>query len=82
MKLHTPKISEHSAVIAKIGKLRQILKRYQVNFSKKNKRCCIEGRDIGTVIMPNADIKFFFTCNLNTAAKRRFKDLKKKNPKI
>ena len=32
--------------------------------------------------MPNADIKFFFTCNLNTAAKRRFKDLKKKNPKI
>ena len=32
--------------------------------------------------MPNADIKFFFTCNLNTAAKRRFNDLKKKNPKI
>ena len=29
--------------------------------------------------MPNADIKFFFKCDLNTAAKRRFKELRKKN---
>ena len=43
---------------------------------------CIEGRDIGTVILPKADIKFFFKCDLNTAAKRRFKELKKKNKKI
>ena len=32
--------------------------------------------------MPKADIKFFFKCDLNTAAKRRFKELKKKNSKI
>ncbi len=82
MNLHTPKISEHSAVIAKIGKLRQILKRYQVNFSKKNKRCCIEGRDISTKIIPNSDLKFFFKCNLNIAAKRRFIELKKTSPGI
>ena len=82
MNLHTPKISEHSAIIAKIGKLRQILKRYQVNFSKKNKRCCIEGRDISTKIIPNSDLKFFFKCNLNIAAKRRFIELKKTSPGI
>ena len=32
--------------------------------------------------MPKADIKFFFRCDLNTAAKRRFNELKKKNKKI
>ena len=80
--LHTPEISELSSKIAKKKEIRDILKHFQKNFVKKNKKVCIEGRDIGTVIMPNADIKFFFTCNLNTAARRRFNDLKKKNPKI
>ena len=80
--LHSPKISEYSAVIAKIGKIREILKNYQTNFAKKFKNCCIEGRDISTKILPNSDIKFFFKCNLNTAAKRRYMELKKNNPKI
>ena len=57
--LHNPKISELSAVIAKIKKIRDILKKFQVNFSKKNKNCCIEGRDISTKILPNSDVKFF-----------------------
>ena len=80
--LHKPEISDYSANIAKINKVRQILKRYQVSFSKKYKNCCIEGRDISTKILPNSDIKFFFKCNLQTAALRRFKELKKKHPKI
>ena len=80
--LHTPEISKHSAIIAKINKVRIILKKFQTNFSKKNKNCCIEGRDISTKILPNSDLKFYFKCNLNTAAFRRFKELKKKNPKI
>jgi CMP/dCMP kinase len=80
--LHSPEISEYSAVIAKIGKIREVLKNYQKNFSKKFKNCCIEGRDISTKILPDSDVKFFFKCNLNTAAKRRYIELKKKNPKI
>ena len=52
------------------------------NFSKKNSKCCIEGRDISTKILPDSDVKFFFTCNINTAAKRRYKELKKFNPNI
>ena len=80
--MQTPKISEFSAEIAKIKKIRQILKKYQIDFSKKNKNCCIEGRDISTNILPKSDIKFFFICNLNLAAKRRYKELKKINPKI
>ena len=82
LSLQTPKISEFSAEIAKIKKIRQILKKYQIDFSKKNKNCCIEGRDISTNILPKSDIKFFFICNLNLAAKRRYKELKKINPQI
>ena len=80
--LHTIQISKKSALIAKVKKIREILKKYQINFSKKNKKCCIEGRDISTKILPNSDVKFFFVCNLNIAAKRRFVELKKNNSDI
>ena len=82
LSLQAPKVSEFSAEIAKIKKIRQILKKYQVDFSKKYKKCCIEGRDISTNILPNSDVKFFFICNLKLAASRRYKELKKINPKI
>ena len=80
--LHTIEISKQSAIIAKVYKIRQILKDFQTNFAKKNKNCCIEGRDISTKILPNSDVKFFFKCNLDIAAFRRYKELKKNNKKI
>ena len=80
--LHTQIISQHSAIIAKNYQIRKILKIFQLDFSKKNINCCIEGRDISTKILPHSDIKFFFRCNLNIAAKRRHLELKKNNPKI
>ena len=80
--LHTAIISEHTSIIAKEKKIRLILKSFQKKFANKFNKVCIEGRDIGTVILPKADIKFFFKCDLNTAARRRFRELKKKNKKI
>ena len=77
--LHSSRISEYTSIIAKQKKIRNILKKFQQDFASKHKRVCIEGRDIGTVILPKADLKFFFICNLKIAAKRRFKELKKKN---
>ena len=82
MNLHTQKISEYSAVIARVSGVRLILKKFQKDFSKKNKNCCIEGRDISTKILPHSDLKFFFKCSLNIAAKRRYRELKKNNSKI
>ena len=80
--LHTPKISAYSAVIAKINEVRKVLKKFQINFAKRNKSCCIEGRDISTKILPNSDVKFFFKCNINVASRRRYAELRKLNPKI
>ena len=73
IRLKSNKISDFTSRIAE-NKIRTILKLYQKNFSKKYKRICIEGRDIGTVILPKADIKFFFICDLKTASKRRFRE--------
>ena len=76
--LHTPEISTETSKLAQILAIRNILKRYQVDFIKKNQRCILEGRDASTKILPNSNIKFFFICNLNIAAKRRYGELKKR----
>ena len=52
------------------------------NPPKKYKGSCLDGRDICTVIVPDADIKLFITANLKTRVLRRFKELKVKNKKI
>ena len=80
--LHSAEISAHTSIIAKQQKIRIILKNFQKKFANKYNKVCIEGRDIGTVILPKADIKFFFKCNLNVAAKRRSKELKKSNKSV
>ena len=80
--LHSPEISAHASIIAKEKKIRNILKAFQKKFAKKYNKVCIEGRDINYAILPKADIKFFFKCSLDVAAKRRFKELKKKNKDI
>ena len=80
--LQKPIISKNAAIIAKLKSVRSILKNYQIKFIKKNDGCVLEGRDASTKILPNSDLKFFFICTLNIAAKRRFKELKKNQKKI
>ena len=80
--LHTQKNSSYVSIIAKEKKVRTILKKFQLIFARKYKNVCIEGRDISYAILPRADIKFFFFFYLDTASKRRLKELKKRNKKI
>lgn len=79
--LFSPKVTEYTSKIAKIKKIRNLLKNYQKKFAKK-RLVIIEGRDIGTVIIPKADIKLFFKCPLDVATLRRFKEYRKINKKI
>ena len=80
-KLYNKNVTQYASEIAKSKKIRMLLRKYQKNFAKQNK-ACIEGRDIGSVICPKADIKFFFKCNLTTRAKRRWNEYRKIYPKI
>ena len=85
LNLHSEKISGYASIIAKQKKVRLILKEYQKKFAKKFKRIAIEGRDISTKILnknPRYDVAFFFKCNLNTAACRRWRDLTTSNKQI
>ena len=80
-KIFSPEVTEYTTKIAKIKMVRNLLKNYQKAFSKK-RLSIIEGRDIGTVIVPNADLKLFFQCSLNVKAKRRYKEYLKLNKNI
>ena len=80
-KLYDPKVSSYVSIIAKIQFIRNLLKKFQKEFSK-NKKFIIEGRDIASKILPDADLKLFFKCSVKEKAKRRFKEFKNQNKKI
>jgi cytidylate kinase len=82
-KLHSEKISNHVAVLAKNKKVREIVNKFQIKIIKTNNRICVEGRDIASKILaksPKYDVAFYFKCNLEVAAYRRWLDLKKSTP--
>tara|TARA_B100000579_G_scaffold91855_1_gene72524 strand:+ start:7022 stop:7684 length:663 start_codon:yes stop_codon:yes gene_type:complete len=77
--LYNSEVTKLSSIIAKKKFVRNYLKKFQAHFIKKNKKLIIEGRDIGSKILPNADLKIFFTCSLQEKARRRLKEFKKLN---
>ena len=81
-KLYSPEVAKLSSIIAKKKFVRNALKSFQVNFIKKSRLVIVEGRDIGSIIMPNADLKLFFTCSTKEKARRRLKEFKNKYKKI
>ena len=83
--LRTKEIDEISSKISSYSSLRESLKSFQINFKKihnDKKGIVVDGRDITTVIFPNADLKFYITASLKDRANRRFKELMLINPKI
>ena len=81
--LHSQEISNHVGYLAKNKAVREIMRIYQKKIIKRNKRICVEGRDIATKILnknPKYNLAFYFTCKINIAAKRRWKELKKRVP--
>lgn len=73
-------ISQNVSHIAKIEEVRNILVRLQQNMAK-NKSVVMDGRDIGTVVLPNAKYKFFLTATVEERATRRYKELINKGVK-
>ena len=73
--LRTEDVSKLASKIATFPNLRKILNDKQREFNNFNKKkyggCILDGRDIGTTILPNADFKFFITASLEIRAKRR-----------
>lgn len=75
--IRTPEISDAASKVSAIPKVREFLLDVQRNMAKTHS-VVMDGRDIGTVILPNADVKIFLTATPEGRAERRFKELTEK----
>lgn len=71
--IRTPKITENVSFVAKIKEVREVLVSLQRKISF-GKNIILDGRDIGTVVFPNANLKIFLLASPEERAKRRVKD--------
>ncbi len=76
-KIRTPQISMMASKISAIPEVREFLLHLQRDLAQKN-NVLMDGRDIGTVILPNADVKIFLTASPEARAQRRHKELLEK----
>jgi len=85
-KLSSDKVATVASIIAKDKKIRKLVHTFQLecayNPPKKYAGSCLDGRDIGSVVVKDADVKFYISANVKVRAMRRYKELKVKNKKI
>ena len=73
-------IGNMTSAIAVYGPVREILVKMQQELAAKN-NVVMDGRDIGTAVLPNADLKIYLTASSRTRAERRYKELVEKGQK-
>ena len=75
--IRTPEVSRGASDVAKIGFVREKLTELQREMAKSGS-VIMDGRDIGTQVLPNADLKIFLTASVDERARRRFEEFKSK----
>ena len=78
--LRNDEISTVASIISQYSEIRDQLIEYQRDFASNG--AVVDGRDIGTIIFPNADYKFYITASLDERTERRYLQLKKDNAEI
>ena len=76
-KIRTPEASMAASRVSAVPKVREYLFDLQKKLARENS-CVMDGRDIGTVVLPDADVKIFLTASPEARAERRFKELTEK----
>lgn len=80
--LYDEGVGKIASIIAAIPAVREVLFRFQREFADNPKGAVLDGRDIGTVICPDANFKFYITAKLEARAERRYKQLQNKGISI
>ncbi len=80
--LRTAEVAVAASKVASIPEVRSALVDFQKTFAKQQGGAILDGRDIGTVICPNAEVKLFVIANAKVRARRRYKELSEKGEKI
>ena len=79
--IRTPEVSMAASKVSAIPQVREFLLETQRSIARRQ-NVIMDGRDIGTVILPNAQIKIFLTASAEDRARRRFEELREKDPSI
>jgi cytidylate kinase len=74
IEIRSSDVNTHVSDVSKISAVRKLLVEKQREIGEKGSGVVMEGRDIGTVVFPNADVKIFLTASLDTRADRRAKE--------
>jgi cytidylate kinase len=80
-KIRDIEVSKHVSPVSKIGSVREKMVTLQREMAK-NRSVVMDGRDIGSVVFPDAEIKIFLTASEEIRAKRRYDELKQKGMEI
>ncbi|MGI8853417.1 MAG: (d)CMP kinase [Methyloceanibacter sp.] len=80
--LRTPELGEAASLVARHPQVRETLRAYQRTFAHRTPGAVIDGRDIGTVICPDADVKLFVTATPEERARRRYLELKQNGAEV
>ena len=79
--IRTLEVSNFVSLVAEISEVRTKLVEQQQKMGNE-KGIVMDGRDIGTVVFPNAELKIFMTASAETRAKRRFDEMKSKDQEV
>lgn len=74
--LRTPNLGEAASLVARHPEVRKTLLAYQRAFARRKPGAVIDGRDIGTIVCPDADVKLFVTATPEERARRRYREFK------
>lgn len=79
--IRTPEISMAASDAGTVLEIREKMTNLQRNLAKNN-NCIMDGRDIGSYVLPDADVKIFLTADVRVRAERRYCELKEKGGSI
>ena len=79
--IRTPEVSGHVSAVSAIGGVRTAMVDIQRRQAEKG-GIVLDGRDIGTTVLPKADVKIFLTASVHTRALRRFKEITAAHPEM
>jgi cytidylate kinase len=72
--IRTNEVGQTASIVSTISEVRKILVKRQQELGNRGTGCVLDGRDIGTVVFPNADVKFFLTATPEARALRRYEE--------
>lgn len=80
--LRLPGVGEAASVVARISAVRSALLDFQRDFARQEPGAVLDGRDIGTIVCPDADVKIFITAEAPVRARRRYEELRQRGEPV